>query len=418
MQGLTRRLPPLLLLLALAVLTACGTEASDSGGEERSEGEAVKIGSIHPLTGPLAKDGSQMDEAAQLAVEDVNSDGGIETLDGAKLELVSGDSQGEPETGQSEAQAQIEDGVSALIGTYQSDVSTNVATLAARSRVPFVIDVAVSDDILQAGDNDFTFRIQPNASAMGDQGAEYLAAMSEQAGEPVKTVAYMHEETEFGTSVFDAFEKKAKELGISVVEEISYDALTAKDLTTELQRVKSSGADVLAVTGYYNDGLLIARNANSVKPGVQAVYGVANGAYDLPNFPADAGAAGEGLFDANYHFDAKSDEVREIRDRFEKKTGEEMRTAAVLSYQAVLLIADAMERAKSSDRLKVRDALRETLYENPLLAYPGPIEFDEKGENVNAEPILMQVQDGSVEQVLPEEFAQTEPVFPAVPWSR
>ena len=399
-----------------AVLAGCGTEASDSGGGEAEKGKPIKIGSIHPLTGPLARDGRQMDQAAKVAVEKINADGGIEALDGAKLELVSGDSQGKPEAGQSEAQQQIESDVVALLGTYQSDVSTNVASVAARSRVPFVIDVAVSDDILQAETNPYTFRIQPNASKMGEQGADYLKQIAEAAGEPVKTVAYMHEETDFGTSVFKAFKRKADSLGIKVTEEISYDALAANDLTTELQRVKSSKADVLAVTGYYNDGLIVAKNAASVKPGVKAVLGVANGAYDLDQFPKDAGKDGEGYYDSNYHFDASSEATKQVRDDFKAETGEDMRTAAVLSYQAVLLIADALERAKSSDRQKLTDALRDTDYDDPLLAFGGPIQFDEKGENANAEPIVMQVQGGAVKQVFPEDFAQAEPKFPATPW--
>jgi branched-chain amino acid transport system substrate-binding protein len=406
------------LAAALAVAGCGGTEASDSGGGETEKGDAVKIGAIHPLTGPLAQDGKAMNEAAKLAVSDINAKGGIKALDGSKLELIAGDSQGKPETGQAEAQKLIEQDAAALVGTYQSAVSTNVATLAARSRVPYVIDVGVADDILQAGQNEYTFRIQPNASKMGEQGAEYLEQLSGQGGEPVRTVAYMYEETDFGTSVHAAFERRAKQLGMKVVESISYDALTAKDLTTELQRVKSSGADVLAVTGYYNDGVLVARNAASVKPDVQAVYGIANGAYDLADFPEDVGKDAEGYLDSNYHFDAKSSEVEDIRSRFKEKTGQDMRTAAVLSYQAVLLIADALERAGDADRTKLRDALRKTSYDKPLLAFGGPIEFDAKGENRNAEPILMQVQDGAVEQVMPQEFQQADPSYPETPWSR
>jgi len=93
-----------------------------------------------------------------------------------------------------------------------------------------------------------------------------------------------------------------------------------------------------------------------------------------------------------------------------------MRTAAVFSYQAVEVIADALERAGSSEPQDVRDAIAETSLQTELFPFKGPIEFDEKGQNVNAQPIVMQVQDAKVVQVYPKEFAQKEPQFPAVPW--
>ena len=112
-----------------------------------------------------------MDDGAKLAVDDINKAGGIEALDGAELKLASGDSKGKAEIGQSEAQRLIDDGAVALVGTYQSDVTQNVASVAERSRVPLVIDVAVDDKILDQG-YQYTFRIQPNATSMGTAGAD------------------------------------------------------------------------------------------------------------------------------------------------------------------------------------------------------------------------------------------------------
>jgi branched-chain amino acid transport system substrate-binding protein len=394
-----------------------GATGGEEGGDGAAGGESILIGSLHPLTGALALDGTQMDQAAQLAVQRINDEGGIACLDGAQLEVTSADTRGEPEVGQSEAQRMIDEGAVALIGAFQSAVTTNIATTAERAQVPLVIDVAVDDAILDQGGT-FTFRIQPNATAMGTYGAQYLASVAEAAGTPVETVAYLHEETNFGTSVFNAFQQEASRLGIEVVEEISYNAFSVTDLTTELTRVAASGADVLAVTGYYNDGLLIARNATAVRPDIVAIYGVAQGAYDLPQFPTDAPEASDRLFDSNYHFDATNPRTEEVRAAFQEETGEEMRTAAVLSYQAIEVIADALERACEADPAALRDAIAETSLADPLLAFAGPIEFDETGENVNGTPVVMQVQDGSIVQVYPEELAEAEPVFPGVPWAQ
>lgn len=393
-----------------------GSAAADTEGTEAAgDGESIRIGALHPLTGALALDGGQMSAAAQLAVDDINAAGGIAALDGAQLELVTADTQGQPEVGQTEAQRMIDEGVIALIGTFQSAVTTNVATVAERSQVPLVIDVAVDDEILQQGGS-YSFRIQPNATAMGQAGARYLQEVSAAADTPVETVAYLYEETNFGTSVSSAFAEEATALGIEVVFESSYNAFEVADLTTELAQVAAAAPDALVVTGYYNDGILLAENARDIAPEIDVVFGVAQGAYDLPQFPVDVPDASEGLFDANYHFDATSERTQEVRDAFTEETGDEMRTAAVLSYQAIELIADALERSEEAAPTAVRDALAETSFSDPLLAFPGPIEFDEDGENVNGVPILMQVQDAGIAQVYPEEFAEAEPIYPTVPW--
>ncbi|HKX67711.1 MAG TPA: ABC transporter substrate-binding protein [Intrasporangium sp.] len=394
-------------------LSACGGAGTD--GDPGSTGgaavEAIKIASLHPLSGASAADGQQMDNGAKLAVEAINSAGGIKSLGGAKLELVSADSQGKPEVGQSEAQRLIQEGAVGIVGTYQSAVSANVATVAERNKVPFIIDISVADSILNQGFK-FTFRVQPSATVIGEEGAQYLFDMSTAAGKPVKKVAFLHEQGPFGSGVRDAFTRRATELGFEVSPAISYDAASVADLTTAVTQVKASGADVLAVAGYYRDGVLVAKAVNAVKPPINAVYGVANGAFDLPQFPKEAGAAAEGYFDANYHPDFTKDTTKAFAELYKERYNDDVRTGAVLSYDSVRVLADAIERAKSTEPAQIRDAVAQTSLES-LMAQSGPIAFDEKGENKGAIPILMQVQDGVVNQVWPKELAQAEPTYPA-----
>lgn len=389
-------------------LAGCG--GSSPGGTSGS-GDTVKIGSLHPLSGAAAADGQQMDNGAKLAVEAINAAGGIKSMKGAKVELVSADSQGKPEVGQSEAQRLVQEGAVGIVGTYQSAVSANVATVAERNKVPFVIDVSSADSILSQGYK-YTFRVQPSASVIGEEGAQYLFDVSKAAGKPVKKVAFLHEQGPFGTGVRDAFTKKAKELGFEVGPAISYDAASVSDLTTQITQVKASGADALAVAGYYRDGVLVAKAVNTVKPPVNAVYGVANGAFDLPQFPKEAGAAAEGYFDANYHPDYTKQPTKDLAALYKEKYHDDIRTSAVLAYDSVRVIADAIDRAKSSEPAKIRDAIAESKLDS-LMAQSGPIVFDEKGENKGAIPILMQVQKGVINQVWPKELAQGDPVYPA-----
>lgn len=375
--------------------------------------DVVRIGSIHPLTGGLAGAGTRMDNGARMAVEEINAAGGIASLGGAQLELVSADSTGAAEVGQSEAERLIGEGVSALIGTYQSAVTTNVAAIAERDGVPLVIDVAVADDILDQGYSN-VFRIQPNATSMGEKGAEFLSAL---AGDEIKTVAYLHDNTGFGVSVADAFEAAAASYGIEVLTRIPYPPFEVTDLTTEMSQAAAVSPDAVVITGYYNDGILAARAAVDLGIDVKAIVGIAQGAFHTPQFVADFGASSELFYNSNYHFNASDPKVVAVLDRFEASYGEPMDTEAMLSYQAIYVIADALERAASADPADVRAALATTNLADHFMAYPGPIAFDETGENINAQPVLMQVVDGAVRQVFPLDLREVDPVFPGTSWS-
>lgn len=397
-----------LLLLNSMALVACGADDSSGG----SGGGDITIGSVHPLTGSLAGVGGLMNDGAKLAVADINAAGGIKSQDGAKLTLAEGDSQGKAEIGQSEAQRLISDGAVALVGTYQSDVTQNVAAVAERAKVPLVIDVAVDDAILDQGYKN-TFRIQPNATSMGTSGADSLIAIGEANGAPVKTVSYIHIAGSFGQSVFDAFKKEAESKGVTVVDEITYDGASFTDATTQVREAAAAKPDVIVVTGYYPDALLISNAVATLAPDIQALYGVANGGFDDGSFPAAAGAGGENILSANYHYSATSDRVTDIRTRFEAEYGKPMETAAMLSYQAVEVVAAGLESAKSDDPAELRDAISGLKLDDPLLAFDGPITFDETGQNENATVIVMQIQGGKIEQVFPDEFKTADLVLPA-----
>jgi branched-chain amino acid transport system substrate-binding protein len=388
------------------LLAACGGGDGGSGGDV----DEVVIGAVHPLTGALAGAGTMMSQSAEMAVADINEAGGIDCLDGAQLRLETGDSEGAAATGQSEAQRLIDEGAAALVGTYQSDVTQNVSAVAERAGVPLVIDVAVDDAILEQGYQN-TFRIQPDATSMGTDGGEALLAMAEQNGESIDQVSYIHVEGAFGQSVHDAFAELAEENGIEV-REITYSATNFSDATTVVREAASGDPDVILATGYYPDSLLIAQAVQQLNPDIQGLYGIANGAFDNGPFPNDAGPSGEDVLSANYHYDKNDERVTELRERYQQEFNQPMETAAVLTYQAVEVIKAALEEACTDDPAAVRDAIAGIEIEESLLAFDGPITFDETGQNENATVIVMQVLEGQIEQVFPEQFQTADLVYP------
>lgn len=376
----------------------------------------VLIGEIHPLTGSLAFEGSEMRDACILAVEDINNAGGIKSLGGAKLKLLHGDSAGSPDKGMAEAERLINEGCVALIGCYQSSVTYAATQVAEKEKTPFVVSVAVADDICQRGFK-YTFRHQPNAKTMAFYAIKYLAEWRDKYNINIKTLVLAHENTLFGTTIANHEKTFAPNYGFEVIDDVSYSAATA-DLSTQILRIKAEKPDALIISGYFNDGVLWARQIQELglKEEVKVIMGCANGAFSHPDFPSKAGLeVTEGIIDVNYHWNPVLPSTAELFSRYYERFGRNMSTHAVLAYDSVLIIADAIERAASTDKTAIRDALAKTDFSGSHMCLAGNIKFDETGENINALPVAMQVQSGKIVVVFPEKFAEAKFVFPQ-PW--
>ena len=213
-------------------------------------------------------------------------------------------------------------------------------------------------------------------------------------------------------TAYAGFKEAADAAGIALDPVISYDPAAVSDMTTQIQQVAASGADVLAVAGYYRDSLLISQAIDIVKPNLKAVYGVANGAYDQASFIKDAPNGGEGYFDANYHWDVTNPDSKALADLYEKTYGQPIRTSAVLTYDAVWVIAEALEASGTTESAALRSAIAASTYQ-PLVVSNGPVSFDATGQNTNAAIVVMQIQDGAVRQVYPDAVAEAPVRFPA-----
>jgi branched-chain amino acid transport system substrate-binding protein len=381
----------------------------------RGQGRELKIGHIHPLSGFLAFDGGLVANGLTLAIEEINADGGIKSLGGARLVLVGGDTQGKVEVGMAEAERLIRDGVVALLGPYQSPVAYAVSQLAEKERTPFVITVAVADNVTERG-FEYVFRVQPNARAMTVRSLDHLAEVAKAAGTAVKTIAMLHEDGLFGTSIAGHLERHARTLGMEVVLKVGYSFRTP-DVTTEITKIKGTKPDLVVVSGYFGDAILIARTATEHRLETRAVMGIANGGFSNPKFLADQPALADLIVDGNYWHNPRSERARRVMDAYQKRFGAPMSSHSVQAYSAAMVLRDALERAASSERAKIREALAKTNLADHILPQ-GPIQFDKTGENVNAQPALLQNQGGRTVVIGPSQFAEAKPVFPVPRWSR
>ena len=382
-------------------------------GIGRAQGKEVKVGYILPVTGPLAFEAQLALNGLQLAVDEVNAAGGIKSLGGAKLVLLPGDTQQKVELGNSEAARLIDQGVAALIGPFSSLVAYSVRQLTEKNKTPFLLLAAVADNLTEGGLR-YVFRVQPNGKAMATLTMNNMFEMAKASNVSIKRVAMMHEDGNFGTTMGNHVEAFGGKLGYTLVQRIPY-SLKSPDFTAELSKVKASRPDLLVISGYYGDSKIIAETAAKLRIGVHALVGLANAAYSNPKFIADNRELTDQLFDGNYWHNPKSDRAKAVFAAYQKRFNATLTSHGVQAYAVIGVLKDALERAGSADREKLRDALAKTNLADHILPQDA-IKFDETGENVNATPALLQVQGGKPVVVGPARFAEAKPVFPVPKW--
>ena len=382
-------------------------------GIARAQAKEVKLGYILPVTGPLAFEAQLSLNGLQLAVDEINNAGGVKALGGAKLTLLSGDTQNKVELGNSEAARLIDQGISALIGPFSSLVAYSVRQVTEKNKTPFMLLAAVADNLTEGGLK-YVFRMQPNGKAMATLTMNNMFEMAKAANTPIKRVAMMHEDGNFGTTMGNHVEAFAGKLGYSLVQRIPY-SLKSPDFTAELSKVKASKPDLLVISGYYGDSRLIAETASKLRIGVHALVGLANAAYSNPKFIADNRELTDQLFDGNYWHNPQSPRAKAVFAAYEQRFSSTMTSHGVQAYMVIHVLKAALERAGSADRDKLRDALARTNLADHILPQDA-IKFDDTGENVNAMPALLQVQNSKPVVVGPARFAEATPVFPVPRW--
>jgi len=379
----------------------------------RAQGKEVKLGYILPATGPLAFEAQLSLNGLQLAVDEVNGAGGIKALGGAKLTLLPGDTQNKVELGNSEAARLIDQGISALIGPFSSLVAYSVRQVTEKNKTPFMLLAAVADNLTE-GNLKYVFRVQPNGKAMSTLTMNNMFEMAKAANTPIKRVAMMHEDGNFGTTMGNHVEAFAGRLGYTLVQRIPY-SLKSPDFTAELSKVKAAKPDLLVISGYYGDSKVIAETAAKLHIGMYALVGLANAAYSNPKFIADNHELTDQLFDGNYWHNPQSARAKAVFAAYEKRFASTLTSHGVQAYTVIGVVKDALERAGSADRDRLRDALAKTNLTDHILPQDA-IKFDDAGENANASPALLQVQGGRPVVVGPARFAEAKPVFPVPKW--
>jgi branched-chain amino acid transport system substrate-binding protein len=367
--------------------------------------DAVKIGLVHPVTGFVSFSGTQCRAGAEMAIADINAAGGIKSMGGAKLEAMLADSQGRPELGASETSRLIEAGATSIVAGYSSAVSLATSQEAAKTMTPHIVDVGVADNIMTR-DLKNTFRFAPGFGSVAGSAVEALKTIN--ADGKAKTAVIIHEESLFGTGIAELLAAELPKIGIEVLEVIKH-ANPTRDFTNIALQLRSRKPDLIIPANYYNEYVLLARTLRQQRIEAMGIYSVLGGAASNVQFIKEFPEAAENIMDCNHWYDPKSELALKRRAAAEAK-GLFYTYEVFLAYNAVAFLADAIERAGSSEKEAVIAALNASTFADHGMPY-GATKI-ENGQNVGARAVNTQVQKGNIEVVLPKEFASADAIFP------
>jgi len=343
----------------------------------------VKLGHVAPLTGPQAHLGKDNENAARMAIDELNTKA-IE-IGGAKVkfELVPEDDQADPKQGTIVAQKLVDAKVAGVVGHLNSGTTIPASKIYFDAGIPQISPSATNPKYTQQGFAT-TFRVMANdvqqGKVLGEYAAKQLAA---------KTVAIIDDRTAYGQGLADEFEKSAVAAGAKIsTREFTNDKAT--DFAAILTKIKSKKVDLIFFGGMDAQGGPMVKQMKSL--GVKGKFLTGDGSF-TPEFIKLAGAASEGQYASLPG--VPLDQMpggKAFGDAFTSKYGP-IQLYAPYVYDAVMVMADAMKRANSVDSAKFLPEIGKTDYQG----VSAKIQFDDKGDLKGGAISLYQVKDGKWE---------------------
>jgi branched-chain amino acid transport system substrate-binding protein len=409
--------------MAGATLAALGM------AREAAAEDSVKIGAVYPLSGNSASAGEYSRMAMNVGVDVINNGdaelakvmplakgGGLPGLKGAKIQLIFADNQGTPAAGQNQTLRLItEEKVAAVLGCYQSGITLTASAIAERYGIPFVAPESVAANLTERGFKWF-FRTTPVAI---DFAKAYSAFLKQQkaAGRKVDSVAIVHENTEYGNSVASVIADVFGKDGLPVTQNISYSA-NSTDVQPQVLQLKEKNPDVLIFISYTSDAILYAKTMKEMnwKPTILIAD---NAGFNDPSFVKTMGATVEGLVNRSAFAGGKPGSVPYLFNELYKKKsgGSDLDDVSARGLEGFLVLADAINRAGSTEPAKIQAALKATdLKADQMVPGYDGVKFDDKGQNILGSSLVTQMRNGQYVAIFPKDRATAEVILPYKGW--
>ena len=357
------------LMGAALLLTACG-----GAKESAEEAKVMKLGGIGPLTGPLAIYGVTSTNGSKLAFEEINKNGGIL---GKQVEYIVLDEKGDSTEAVTAYNKLVDEGVVALIGDITSKPSLAVAEVAAQDNLPMITPTGTQFNITEAGPN--VFRVCFTDPYQG----VVLANFAKNNLNAETAAVVVNNSSDYSDGVAKAFVEQAEKLGLKVVAKEGYSD-GDKDFRAQLTKILPTNPDVLVVPDYYEQVALITTQAREV--GIKATF-VGPDGWDGVAKTLDASAYGaveNSYFTNHYSLQDQSPKVQNFLKAYKEAYNEEPSAFSALSYDAAYMMKAAIEKAGTTDKQAVVNALKTLDYDGVT----GHLTFDENNNPVKAVTVL------------------------------
>jgi len=387
----------------------------------------VKIGVIYPLTGNAASAGQSAKDAVELGVEIVNgvhpelkamplaATGGLPNLGGAKIELVNADHQGDPQVGQSQTLRLItQEHVVAMLGVYHSSVALVATAVAERQGIPFLVSDSVALNITGRGFK-WVFRTGPIASDFAKAYTEFLTDLKK-SGMKIDSIAVVNENTDYGTSVAGSIVDAAKAANIKVAAQIPYNAKSS-DVSAQVLQLKTLKPDAVIFISYTADTILYFKTLKNLDYLPPILIGDDAGFSD-PSFIPNVGDLAQGAVNRSAWDVGKPGSNSYIINRmFKAKYGRELDDTSARWMQGFFTLADAINRAGSTEPARIQAALKATDLKPAqlMIGYHG-VKFDPTGQNTLSATYLIQLQGKQYVSVWPADRATARFEWPMKGW--
>lgn len=331
---------PLAALAALLLLNACAPKADDS---------VIRLGEYGALTGDIATFGQTTHEGMQLAVEEINAAGGIK---GVPVKLITEDDQGKPEQAALVAEKLItRDKVHVLIGEVASSNSLAAAPVAQRNKIPMVSPSSTNPKVTQQGD--YIFRVCFIDPFQGKVVAKFATETLK-----AKTAVILRDQkADYSIGLADVFAKEFPAMGGKILADKAYVAGDV-DFKAQLTSFRELKPDVIYIPGYYSEVGLIAKQARQL--GLKQPLLGSDG-WESEELYKIGGAALENTYFSNHSApDSTEPVVKDFVLKYKARYQHAPGALAMLGYDAVKVVADALTRSPSLRGPAIRDALAAT----------------------------------------------------------
>ena len=358
---------------AAMIFVACG------GEKKVPETTTVKIGGLAPLTGSLAIYGLTTTNGAELAVKEINANGGI---NGKQIDYIVLDTKGDATESVMAYNKLVDDKVAAVIGDITSKPTVAVAEIAAQDNMPMITPTGTQVDITEAGPN--VFRV---CFTNPYQGTVLATLAKERFGAQTAGIL-VNNSSDYSDGIAKAFTEQAEKLGINITVKEGY-ADGDRDFRAQLTKISTVNPDVLLIPEYYEQASLIAAQAREM--GVKSIF-VGSDGWDGISKTLDETAykvIENSYFTNHFSMQDESPKIQNFIKAYKDTYKEDPSAFSALGYDAIYMMKEAIEKAGSTEKQAIVDALKGIEYDG----ITGYLTFDENNNPVKAVTIL-KIQNG------------------------